>query len=179
MADVDRRALLLVGAGMAAACATSEVEQAPVTTAQEVERLVQDLEAGAVAWVNGALEETAAALYAQADDMVIAGPFGGEPLVGRAAWGGAQAAAVRQFAGGESKLEIVDWFAAGDLLVLVLIERGQVTFAGRSEPQPWVLRSTQVFRRADGGRWLRVHRHADPLIDRRPLEATAALARGA
>ena len=50
-------------------------------------------------------------------------------------------------------------------------------FEDHDEPQPWVLRTTQVFRR-DGMRWLRLHRHADPLIDARSFEAAVSLAKG-
>jgi hypothetical protein len=55
-----------------------------------------------------------------------------------------------------------------------MIERNQVTFEGRTELREWTLRTTQVFRR-DGSRWVRLHRHADPLLGRRSLEATLAL----
>lgn len=55
-----------------------------------------------------------------------------------------------------------------------MIERNQVTFEGRAEPHAWTLRTTQVFRR-DGARWVRLHRHADPLRSRRSLDATLAL----
>lgn len=40
--------------------------------------------------------------------------------------------------------------------------------------RPRTLRTTQAFRR-DGDRWVRLHRHADPLLGRRSLEATLAL----
>jgi hypothetical protein len=60
------------------------------------------------------------------------------------------------------------------LLVLVMIERNQVTFERRTQPHAWTLRTTQVFRR-DDDRWVRLHRHADPLLSRRSLEATLAL----
>jgi hypothetical protein len=67
---------------------------------------------------------------------------------------------------------------SGEVVVLVLIERNEdVSVAASSEPQPWVLRTTQVFeKRAEG--WVRLHRHADPLIERRTPADTFALARG-
>ena len=64
--------------------------------------------------------------------------------------------------------------SAGDLLVLVLMETNEVKFDGYDKPQPWTLRTTQVFRR-DGDHWSRLHRHADPLIKRRSLQETLAL----
>ena len=47
-----------------------------------------------------------------------------------------------------------------------------------SGPQPWVLRTTQVFERRNGA-WVRLHRHADPLIDRRSPPDTFKIAGGA
>ena len=88
-----------------------------------------------------------------------------------------QAQASSQFHGGEGACELVRAIVEGDLVVLVLVERSTVMFEGHDEPQPWVLRTTQVFRR-DGMRWLRLHRHADPLIDVRSFAAAVSLAKG-
>jgi hypothetical protein len=62
-----------------------------------------------------------------------------------------------------------------NLLVAVLVERCELPFEGHAQPQPWILRTTQVFKR-DGDRWLRLHRHADPLIKRSPFDETLAVA---
>ena len=66
---------------------------------------------------------------------------------------------------------------SGDLVVVVLIERNEVVVDGGDEPQPWVLRTTQVLKRREGV-WVRLHRHADPLIDRRSPADIFAIARG-
>jgi ketosteroid isomerase-like protein len=144
----------------------------------ELDALVTDCERGANAWVNGQLEEAVVSVFTQDDAMVLAGPFGGMPRKGRAEWGVVQPKVVAQFSGGHSKNEVIDVMSSGDLAVLVLIERGSTQFPGQSSPQTWTLRTTQVFRKIGPNRWTRLHRHADPLIDRRPLEQTAALARG-
>jgi hypothetical protein len=60
--------------------------------------------------------------------------------------------------------------------VVILIERNTVRVDGNDE-QPWTLRTTQVFE-LRGDEWVRLHRHADPLIDRRAPVETFALARG-
>ena len=52
----------------------------------------------------------------------------------------------------------------GKLAYTVAIERAEVLYAGHTEIQPQVLRSTMIFRR-DKGAWKIVHRHADTMID--------------
>ena len=66
---------------------------------------------------------------------------------------------------------------SGDLAVVVLIERSEVTVDGVSDPQRWELRTTQVPERR-GETWVRLHQHADPLIDRRSPADTFTIARG-
>jgi len=78
------------------------------------------------------------------------------------------------FRGGSGKCELVRAIASDDLLVLVMIERNEVMFEGRTEPHSWTLRTTQVFRR-ERARWVRLHRHADPLLERRSLDDVLAL----
>ncbi len=142
----------------------------PTATPAEIDALVAALDQGRQAWISGRLEETATSHMAQADDMTIFGPFGGE-LGGS---GPQQAKAAALFHGGGGRCELVKAIADGELVVLIMIERNLVRFAADAAPRPWVLRTTQVFRR-DGERWLRLHRHADPLITRRPLAETLAL----
>ena len=48
-----------------------------------------------------------------------------------------------------------------------MIERAMVTFTEHDTASRWDLRATEVFERRDG-KWVRVHRHADPLVDRHP-----------
>jgi ketosteroid isomerase-like protein len=72
----------------------------------------------------------------------------------------------------------VQTIVEGDLVVVAMIERSTVTFQALDDRQPWVLRTTQVFRKTPDG-WLRLHRHADPLIGPRSLPATLALLDGA
>ncbi|HVQ06026.1 MAG TPA: nuclear transport factor 2 family protein, partial [Burkholderiaceae bacterium] len=68
-------------------------------------------------------------------------------------------------------------YRAADLVVLAVIERTHVA-VGDIPAQPWALRVTLVFRRQNG-RWLLVHRHADPLVEGIRVEESAALARRA
>ena len=93
------------------------------------------------AWVNGD-----ASGYDLADGGIVLGAFGG-------------AAAGPVLDGGRS----------GDVARLVMIERATVQFRQRGGSHRWELRVTEVFRRR-GEQWLRIHRHADPLVERRGLD---------
>ena len=138
-------------------------------TSSDVEALLAELDRSRQAWIEGRLSWTDAAILDQADDMTIFGPFGGE--VGRAD-NVRQAQIAAQFHGGSGSTEVVKVVVEGELVVVVAVERNVVRFD--TETQPWILRTTQVFRR-ERGKWLRVHRHADPLIERRSLADTRAL----
>ena len=144
-------------------------------TKDDVQTLVRELERGGTAWVNGRVERFGTAQMVQAPDMTIFGPFGGAASTNGPELETPQARIASMFQGGSVKFELVKAMASDDLLVLVMIERGEVTFEGRDEAQPWVLRTTQVFRR-DGSQWIRLHRHADPLIKRRIFDDTLAIA---
>jgi hypothetical protein len=143
----------------------------PTATDAEITQLVAELDRGRQAWISGTIETTATDSMVQDEAMTIYGPFGG-PV---ATAGPMQAKIASLFHGGTGRCELVKAMADGDLLVLVLLERNEVTFEGRATPQPWILRTTQVFTR-DGTRWRRLHRHADPLIARRSLDDTLAIA---
>ena len=143
----------------------------PTATEAEIAQLVAELDRGRQAWISGTLETTATDHMVQDDAMTLFGPFGGEAVMP----GPMQAKIAALFHGGTGRCELVKAMADGDLLVLVMIERNDVTFEGRTTPQPWMLRTTQVFQR-DGTRWRRLHRHADPLIARRSLDDTLAIA---
>ena len=138
----------------------------------EIDSLLDALDQGRQAWISGRLEWSASSPVQQHPEMTIAGPFGGPPIVADPTRQ-AQIAAER-FRGGTGRNEVVRVIAGDDLVVVIMIERNEVMFEGRSEPHPWILRTTQVFRR-EGGRWVRLHRHADPLIQRRGLDDTLAL----
>jgi len=101
------------------------------------------------------------------------GAFGGCG-VGAAMATPGQRRAVQQFESGTGTVELVQGGVAGDTGWIVVIERSLVTFAGRSEPVRWDLRVTEIFEQRDGD-WARVHRHADPLVDRHPLETILPL----
>lgn len=65
--------------------------------------------------------------------------------------------------GGESSFEILQIGASDGLAYWVGFQRSMTHLRGRSEPVPFDLRVTEVFRR-EGDGWKLVHRHADQLV---------------
>lgn len=108
-------------------------------------------------------------LFAHREDVSLAGPFGGSPLVG---WSTIeprmrQAAALFD-AGGSGSIEVFQAIPRADLVCLVTIERDRVRFVHDGTEGRWELRVTQVYELIDE-RWRIVHRHADPLTERHPI----------
>lgn len=142
----------------------------------ELEELVAMIDRGRQSWIDGGLGYGEGLDVAQDDDMTIFGPFGGEAGRGLGLED-RQRQAARLFHGGEGTCEVLKTIVSGDVVVIVLVERNKAVVDGSEQRQPWVLRTTQVFEKRPSG-WTRLHRHADPLITRRPPAETFALARG-
>jgi ketosteroid isomerase-like protein len=115
-------------------------------------------------------------LITHADDYTLMAPFGGAPTRGFDVSSERLAELARFFRAGTSELEVVQSYASGDMVVLVVIERQRGEVGGLAD-QDWSLRVTQVYRR-EGSEWRLVHRHADPLVKGISVEQAAAIARG-
>lgn len=122
------------------------------------------------AWINGD-----AAGYALPEDGTIMGAVGGHSR-GGAETARRQRAVATQWKSGSGHVEFLNGGFGGDMAWLVFIERATVVFAGDPDDveRRWDLRVTEIFRRS-GDAWERVHRHADPLVEVRPLGEVAAL----
>lgn len=143
----------------------------------QLSELLRLLDEGRQSWIEGKLGFGRGFEVDQDDDMTLFGPFGGSAIRGTGQLEGSQNRAESLFGGGTGQCEVIKTFVGGDVVTVVQVERNQARVAGSTEPQAWVLRTTQVFELRDG-RWARLHRHADPLIDFRAPPATFALARG-
>lgn len=64
------------------------------------------------------------------------------------------------------QIEYLNTGASGDLAFTVSIERQHARMSGQDTLTPRALRVTQVFRKEQGA-WKLLHRHADPLLERR------------
>ena len=65
------------------------------------------------------------------------------------------------------KVEYLNTGMSGDLAFTVSIERQELVRLGDQEkPAPRALRVTQIFRKENGA-WKLLHRHADPLLEKK------------
>jgi ketosteroid isomerase-like protein len=143
---------------------------------QELADLVSTSEARASAFMRGDMDQWSS-MTRIADDFTLMQPFGGEASRGFEMSPERLARLASYFKNGDAKVELVQSYASGDLVVLAVIERQHGEVGGLPD-QDWSLRVTLVYRR-QGAEWWLVHRHADPLVCHVGLETAAALARGA
>jgi ketosteroid isomerase-like protein len=145
-------------------------------TEEELAALVRRITEAADALIRGDIEGYTARIK-HADDYVLMSPYGGDPVRGFDDSSAALDALAQFFRGGEANVEVVQTYASGDLVVLVVIERQHGTI-GDLPDQDWSLRVTWVFRRGAASDWEVVHRHADALVHAIDHEQLGALARG-
>jgi hypothetical protein len=144
----------------------SEVIETDPVLSELLERCRRDH----AAWINGDGSH-----YALPEDGSILGAVGGFSL-GGAETSVRQQSVAAEWRSGTGSVELVNGGVHGDVAWLVMIERSTVHLVD-DPPQVerrWDLRSTEIFRRLDGT-WERIHRHADPLVDRRALSAVVDL----
>lgn len=122
------------------------------------------------AWINGD-----GSSYALPEDGTILGAVGGYSRGGRDT-SERQKGVAAQWRSGTGDVELVNGGVSGDVAWLVMIERATVSFTSdiAGTERRWDLRVTEIFRRSEN-EWVRVHRHADPLVERRPLDEIGQL----
>ena len=151
-------------------------EPMSASSEQEIADLVRKTEARASAFMRGDMDHWSS-MTRIADDFTLMQPFGGEASRGFEMSPERLARLASYFKNGDAKVELVQSYASGDLVVLAVIERQHGEVGGLPD-QDWSLRVTLVYRR-QGAEWWLVHRHADPLVRHVGLETAATLARGA
>ena len=130
-------------------------------TDQEVADLINRVAEAASAIIGGNIRRYVE-LIKHAEDYTLMAPLGGETRRGFDGSEKAIEAMEHYFQGGEAVVDLVQSYASGDLVVLVMIERQHGRVGGLPD-QDLSLRVTLVFRRDESG-WMLVHRHADPLV---------------
>jgi ketosteroid isomerase-like protein len=146
----------------------------PVTES-DIADLVAQVEESADALMAGDVDRYLALIH-HAEDYTLLNPAGGPARRGFDDSPESRRAMAQMFQSGSAKLELIETYASGDLVVLVTLERNHGVVGGLPE-QDWSLRVTWVFRRIDSG-WELAHRHADPLVHPITAEQLSALAHG-
>jgi ketosteroid isomerase-like protein len=129
------------------------------------DRFLKRYEAANTAFVNGDPSKWMP-ITAQKNPASIFGGFGGLGESGVAEVTQRYQLAARAFqpSGAKVKFDYLVKDVRGKLAYTVAIERSDVLYAGQTERQPQILRSTMIFR-YEKGAWKIVHRHADTMID--------------
>jgi ketosteroid isomerase-like protein len=144
-------------------------------TESDIADLVANVEEAADALMAGDVDRYLAFIH-HAEDYTLLNPAGGPARRGFDESPESRRAMAQMFQSGSAKLELIETYASGDLVVLVTLERIHGVVGGLPE-QDWSLRVTWVFRRTQSG-WELAHRHADPLVHPITAEQLAALAHG-
>jgi hypothetical protein len=129
------------------------------------ERFLDRYESANSAFVNGNPEQWLS-ITAEKDPVSIFGGFGGLGEAGVATVHQRYLLAAGAFRPNGAKVDF-DYLVKdvrGKLAYTVAIERSNVLYAGHTQPQEQVLRSTMIFR-YERGAWKIVHRHADTMVD--------------
>ena len=108
----------------------------------------------------------------QRDDATILGAFGGYGDKGWNAVGSRYDWASSQYedSGAKIKVEYLNIGFSGDLGFTVAIEREEVRLSNQQDSTQRALRVTQIFRK-EGGTWKLLHRHGDPLVEKKAPSA--------
>ena len=144
-------------------------------TESDIAELVAQVEEAADAIMAGDIDRYLAFIH-HAEDYTLLNPAGGPARRGFDDSPESRRAMAQMFQSGSAKLELIETYASGDLVVLVTLERNHGVVGGLPE-QDWSLRVTWVFRRTQSG-WELAHRHADPLVHPITEEQLSALAQG-
>lgn len=135
------------------------------SSAGDLEEVIEQYHAALRILVRGD-PEPLKALFSQAEDVVLANPFG--PAVQGWQMGSARLEhAASQFSNGElAGHDRLASYVTPDLATIFEVEHGKVSVGG-GPITDWVLRTTTTFRR-EAQTWKVVHRHADPINSHDP-----------
>jgi ketosteroid isomerase-like protein len=158
-----------------AAVMTAPLSAAPAVSGDAVAQLLVRVTEKNAAFMRGDMDRWSE-LAPIAPDFTLMQPFGGPASRGFDKSPQHLAELSRYFRNGVCAIELVQAYASEELIVLAMVERQRAEVGGLPA-QDWSLRVTEVWRKS-GSDWQLVHRHADPLVERRTLEQLAEIAKG-
>ncbi len=129
----------------------------------DFEQFMRQREEAARAYVRGDAAPLGR-LAARTGDATFFGPLGGSVQGAGDVWSRYENDAKSFAPGSDSHFEILHMAASDGLAYWVGFQKASAYMQGRSEPIPFNLRVTELFRR-ENGEWKLVHRHADPLAE--------------
>lgn len=140
----------------------------------EINELLELAETSSTAFMRGDMQSYVDIVHHH-QSFSLFQPFGGPASHGFDRGEAHLNALSRYFANGETRVELVNAYQSGDMAFLALIEHQDGEVGGLPK-QDWSLRVTFVFKKQHG-KWVMLHRHADPLVQGISLEHAAELAR--
>jgi ketosteroid isomerase-like protein len=145
---------------------------APVVDAAGLEAAIDQSHRALHAILNGD-PKLYEALFADRDDVTLGNPFG--PYAkGKAAVAKTLAGAAAKYRDGQViAVDRVAVYADNRLAVIVEVEHDRAKVGSRTDLADFSARVTSAYEFIDG-KWLLVHRHADPITSPRPTDSVLA-----
>ncbi len=130
---------------------------------RDFEQFMKRRDAAAQAYVTGDFAPLSE-LVAREGDATFYAPLGGSVAGAEAVYQRYEGDAKSFAEGSDSRFEILHMGASDGIAYWVGLQRSTAYMRGQSEPIPFNLRITEIFRR-EGHDWKLIHRHADSLVE--------------
>lgn len=116
-------------------------------------------------------------MWSRWEDVTLANPFGPPAKGADEVFKATDLAAAALGEGEDLTYEVISSYETADLAYELALQGGRMKLGGSADMVSVMLRVTSIFRREDDG-WKVIHRHADPITQRRPPESMVQPATG-
>ena len=111
-------------------------------------------------------------MWSRSEDVTLANPLGPPAKGADEVFKATDLAAAALHEGTDLTYEVISSYETTDLAYELALQGGRMKLGKSPDAVPVLLRVTSIFRREDDG-WKVVHRHADPITQRRSPESIA------